>query len=374
MIGNPSSLAGTFYDAFHKNRKFWKTIHIAAPDTPNIKHDLEPGDPRYIRGGATGEWMESVLELKGEASASYQIRVLGEFPDEADDTLIPLKHIENAVDKLFKDIDQHEAEMGLDVARFGDDQTVAIVRRGNSVVELADHRKSDLMHTTGKTLETARAHGASIINVDEVGLGSGVVDRIRELNRSNEISNIKVVGVNGGNKAQDTEKFFNLRTQMFDGLRQRFADGEISIPNDPELISQLASITYIYNSRGQLQIETKTADPRLRPPKPRQSRRPGASFHRAQGTRTPNLDRHPRTNRTTPETPPPYPPPRMALNETSPFLRSKRGDASSEARRRGFIHPLTTASIPSKNSPLPRWERARERVTHPLKSNKPINA
>ena len=257
MIGNPSSLAGTFYDAFHKNRKFWKTIHIAAPDTPNIKHDLEPGDPRYIRGGATGEWMESVLELKGEASASYQIRVLGEFPDEADDTLIPLKHIENAVDKLFEDIDQHEAEMGLDVARFGDDQTVAIVRRGNSVVELADHRKSDLMHTTGKTLETARAHGASIINVDEVGLGSGVVDRIRELNRSNEISNIKVVGVNGGNKAQDTENFFNLRTQMFDGLRQRFADGEISIPNDPELISQLASITYIYNSRGQLQIETK---------------------------------------------------------------------------------------------------------------------
>ena len=44
---------------------------------------------------------------------------------------------------------------------------------------------------------------------------------------------------------------------MFDGLRQRFADGEISIPNDPELISQLASMTYIYNSRGQLQIETK---------------------------------------------------------------------------------------------------------------------
>ena len=147
--------------------------------------------------------------------------------------------------------------MGLDVARFGDDQTVAIVRRGKSVVELVSHRKSDLMHTTGKTLEIARNHNVNTVNVDEVGLGSAVVDRIQELKRSNEVTGIKPVGVNGGNKAQDSEKFFNLRTQMFDGLRQRFADGEISIPNDPELISQLASITYIYNSRGQLQIETK---------------------------------------------------------------------------------------------------------------------
>ena len=338
LIGNPSSLAGTFYDAFHKNRKHWKTIHIPAHQTPNFQErevspvnggnvrrtkgaqgdesplprwerarvrvtgpgrvspvdggnvgttkgghdDTSPfceakggrdersetqgvhtfgegeGEPTYIPGLATPEWAESILEVKGEESASYQIRVLGEFPDEADDTLIPLKHIENAVEKIFEDIDnQQEAVMGLDVARFGDDQTVAIVRRGNSVIDLVSHRKSDLMQTTGKTIEIARNHNVNTINVDEVGLGSAVVDRIQELSRSKEITGIKPVGVNGGNKAQDTEKFFNLRTQMFDGLRQRFADGEISIPNDPELISQLASITYIYNSRGQLQIETK---------------------------------------------------------------------------------------------------------------------
>ena len=340
LIGNPSSLAGTFYDAFHKNRKHWKTIHIPAHETPNfsdgrggfqtrpyapeeVSDDESPlprwerarervtgpgrvspvnggnvgrtkgghddtspfceakggrdersetqgvhtfgegqgeGEPAYIPGLATPEWADSILEVKGEESASYQIRVLGEFPDAADDTLIPLKHIENAVERIFQDIDSQqdaEAVMGLDVARFGDDQTVAIVRRGNSVVDLVSHRKSDLMQTTGKTIEIARNHNVNTINVDEVGLGSAVVDRIQELSRSKEITGIKPVGVNGGNKAQDTEKFFNLRTQMFDGLRQRFADGEISIPNDPELISQLASITYIYNSRGQLQIETK---------------------------------------------------------------------------------------------------------------------
>ena len=290
MIGNPSSLAGTFYDAFHKNRSHWKTIHIAAKDTPNFRHSRGAcpvpryggGNPHpspfcaakggrgersetqgvhtahnYIPGLATPEWAESILETRGERSASYQIRVLGEFPDEADDALIPLKHIENAVDKLFEDIDNHQPVMGLDVARFGDDQTVAIVRQGNAVVDLSSHRKSDLMNTTGIALDIARTRNINTINIDEVGLGSAVVDRIAELNKSGEAEDIKAVGVNGGKKARNTEKFANLRAEMFDGLRQRFADGEIGIPNDPELVSQLASITYAYNSRGQLRIESK---------------------------------------------------------------------------------------------------------------------
>ena len=41
MIGNPSRLAGTFYDAFHKNRGRWKTVHISAFDTPAFRS----GDP-----------------------------------------------------------------------------------------------------------------------------------------------------------------------------------------------------------------------------------------------------------------------------------------------------------------------------------------
>ena len=262
MIGNPSSLAGTFYDAFHKNREHWKTIHVAAEDTPNFKNKNRPEsteNTRYIPGLATPIWAENILKTKGEESASYQVRVLGEFPDEADDTLIPLKHIEQAVEREIESNKQKRetAVMGLDVARFGEDQTVAVVKKGDAVVELATQRRSDLMNTTGKAIEIAKKHKVNIINVDEVGLGSGVVDRIRELSKSQEVKGIKAVGVNGGNKARNTQKFLNLRAQMFDGLRQRFADGEISIPNDPELISQLASITYVYNSRGQLQIETK---------------------------------------------------------------------------------------------------------------------
>ena len=36
LIGNPTSLAGTFYKAFHQRRTQYKTIHISAFDTPNL--------------------------------------------------------------------------------------------------------------------------------------------------------------------------------------------------------------------------------------------------------------------------------------------------------------------------------------------------
>ena len=40
LIGNPTSLAGTFYKAFHQRRTQYKTIHISAFDTPNLLPDL----------------------------------------------------------------------------------------------------------------------------------------------------------------------------------------------------------------------------------------------------------------------------------------------------------------------------------------------
>ena len=270
MIGNPTSLAGTFYDSFHKNRNQWKTIHISAFETPNFETPQPSTRDRdaaklandhhetpCIPGLATPVWADEVRQQHGERSSAYQVRVLGEFPDEADDTLIPLKLIEAAVNREVQQNEHHEPDMGLDVARFGNDQTVAIVRYGPRVAQLTAFRKADLMQTTGRALEIARSHNVKTIHVDEVGMGAAVVDRIAELNKNKEITDVSAIGVNGGKKADNPERCFNLRTQMFEGLKQRFFDGDISIPDDPELISQLAAITYSFNSRMQLQIQSK---------------------------------------------------------------------------------------------------------------------
>ena len=276
MIGNPTFLAGTFYDAFHKNRDNWKTIHISAFDTPGFqnipptsrserdasepspkgRHESQ-GVPETLsssalpQGLANPEWAEHIAKERGRHSSAYQVRILGEFPSEHDDTLIPLRHIEAAVGRDVEIRDEHETVMGIDIARFGDSKTVAVIRKGPRVLRLYEFRRTDLMQTTGRALDLARRHHVKTVYIDEVGLGAGVLDRF------NEINDIQAVGVNVGKKADDTERYANLRAQMLDGLRERFADNDISIPDDAELISQLASMTYRYTSRGQLQLEQK---------------------------------------------------------------------------------------------------------------------
>ena len=276
LIGNPHGLAGTFYDAFHKNRSQYHTVHISAFDTPaftkagitaenieNIefpdpvdedtvnKDQPHPANPTTPLGLSTPRWALDSFKEYGPQSSVYQTRVLGDFPEEANDTLIPLRDVEAAVKRPHVVQPDDKPILGVDIARFGDDKTVIIVREGIRVLHIEELRKSDLVNTTGRVITVAKEFKVKHIIVDEVGIGAGVLDTLKK-DRT-----FLTTGLNGGARADDAEKYGNLRAQIFDGLRQRFADGDISIPNDPELISQVAALTYRYNARGQLLLESK---------------------------------------------------------------------------------------------------------------------
>ena len=288
LIGNPHGYAGTFYDAFHKDRKQFETIHISAFDLPafkdqaiteeNIK-DVEYPDPitddtdvipagntvfpaeagiqgniNYadsLIGLSSPQWALDLFNRQGPQSSVYQTRVLGQFPEEADDTLIPLRDVEAAVKRQSQIPTDTPPVMGVDVARFGNDKTVIIIRHGPKVIYIDELRKSDIVNTTGAVVTAALKYKVKNVIVDEIGVGAGVLDNLKADKR------FDAIGLNGSNSPNNTELYLNKRVEVFDGLRQRFADGDISIPNDPELISQLASLTYKYNARGQLQLESK---------------------------------------------------------------------------------------------------------------------
>ena len=281
LIGNPHGYAGTFYDAFHKDRKQFETIHISAFDIPSFKaegitenniQDVEYPDPEQNNqqqdhkdhdnqydphnddthhGLSNPKWAIRVFNSHGPQSSVYQTRVLGQFPDAADDTLIPLRDVEAAVKRRIQTPPDTTPVMGVDVARFGNDKTVIIIRHGPKVIYIDELRKSDIVNTTGAVVTAALRYKVKDLIIDEIGVGAGVLDNLKADRRFN------AQGLNGSNSPSNNEKYLNLRAEVFDGLRQRFADGDISIPNDPELISQLASLTYKYNARGQLQLESK---------------------------------------------------------------------------------------------------------------------
>ena len=235
VISTPGEKAGYFYEIFSKKIPGFKTFHTSGEDSPRVSKD----------------WIEEKKLQWGENSPIYQAKVKGDFPDISEDILIHLGLIEIA---LVKEIDVLEPlELGIDVARFGSDKTVFIIRQGGRVLKIIKTVKEDTMQTVGRAAVLIREWNFDLVKVDVIGIGAGVFDKLHE-----DFGDI-IVEVNVAAKSDDSEKFANLRAEIFWGLRQRFLDGDISLidVNDDELIGELSNIKYKYNSRGQLLIESK---------------------------------------------------------------------------------------------------------------------
>jgi len=262
-IGNPTSTEGQFYKSF-KTPGFNK-ISISAFDTPNftefgitpkdiaddtwkvkITHDL----PRpYL---ITPDWVRDKYVRWGPDSPLYFSRVLGEFPMQTSDMLIPLGMIEAAVNRDIVPVEGDPEQIGADIARFGSDKTIFITRKGGKVVDISQHSHNDTMVTAALLHDYAGFHPYGKLCVDVVGIGAGVVDRLRQIESKREVTDVNV-----GMPAMDTERFLNLRAEIYWNLRERFVNGDIQIPNDDDLIAQLSNIKFRYTPKGQVQLESK---------------------------------------------------------------------------------------------------------------------
>ena len=108
----------------------------------------------------------------------------------------------------------------------------------------------DTMQLTGWVSAAIRECCPEQVYVDEIGVGAGVVDRLRELGHP-------VRGVNVAHKARQSGLFANLRAEGYWTLRQRFMSGSISIPSDNQLVGELAALRYGYDSQGRIKMEGK---------------------------------------------------------------------------------------------------------------------
>jgi len=229
----PPQKAGYFWNIFSHKIEGFKTFHTSCLDSKRV----------------SSTWIAEKQKEWGKDSPVFQTRVLGEFPDITEDMLIPLKLIEDAIERDLEPTEQKEA--GIDVARFGSDKTIYIVRYGPKVVRIEKTGKEDTMETAGKALNFIKDYELGKVKVDVIGVGAGVVDRL------SETASDKVVAVNVAEKSTEPENYSNLRAQIFWELRQKFLDGDIDLPDDEELTGQLSNIKYKYNSKGQLVIESK---------------------------------------------------------------------------------------------------------------------
>jgi hypothetical protein len=186
--------------------------------------------------------------------------VLGEFPKLSLRGVVPLLWIEKCIDEnkqaaaiLAAETDRIPKVAGLDVARYGDNVCVLIVRQGDAIVAIESWSHATLMETTGKAMDAIRRHNLSALVVDSAGIGAGVCDRLRE-------QNAPVYDYNGGHRSTNPSTFTNRRTELWWTLRTRFEKGRIWLVKSLEtdrLVRELIIPEYEINSSGRIKMDTK---------------------------------------------------------------------------------------------------------------------
>lgn len=142
--------------------------------------------------------------------------------------------------------------IGVDVALGDTDKTAIIRRKGRVAYNLETFRNLNTMEIAGMLKHVIEKEKPYRVYIDCIGVGAGVVDRLRELNYS------FVEGVNVARSASYKDKYRNLRAELWAEMRDWLTqEMSVQLPDDDTLHGDLCNLGYKYDSSGRLLIESK---------------------------------------------------------------------------------------------------------------------
>ncbi|EGT4933477.1 TPA: terminase B, partial [Clostridioides difficile] len=187
-----------------------------------------------------------------EGSDPWRVRVLGEFPKGESDSLISLEAVETSTIREVNISNDYILNIGADIARYGDDETIIAPRIGGKVFDLLTYSKKDTMETVGNILRAVDKFKSMYhqinrvkIKTDDDGLGAGVTDRLKEVIRQERLK-YEIVPIQNGSSAIEKDKYYNKASEMWDNMREELdanlsgfiqnKEAIIQLPNDDKLI------------------------------------------------------------------------------------------------------------------------------------------
>ena len=254
MCANPTRTTGTFYDSHNRDRGMYKCHRVSSLDSTRTNK----------------ENIAAFIRKYGEHSNVVKVRVYGDFPAQEDDVFLPLSLIEQTVVNEIDTEKIYKITMGVDVARYGDDETIIATNVGGIIdIPVVRHGQS-LMTTVGDIVmqykrlikEYPNYKGVITVNIDDTGLGGGVTDRLEEVKIEERLRRLEIVPVNFGSKPpQDgsEDRYQDISTYMWATLKTLMENKEVSIANDEELVAQLSVRKYSITSTGKIMLESKKA-------------------------------------------------------------------------------------------------------------------
>jgi hypothetical protein len=234
-IGNPDDPSSEFEKQCRPGSGY-NVITISAFDLPAYTGEKIPNE---LAEKLTGKgWVEERKRKWGEGSPLYQSKVLGEFPDLSDDSLITPKMVREAVERDLTMDALGLGQFGGDVARLGVDKS-CVYHNVNGVLRcMGMWHKQTTTKTAGKFAMIMRDNPGVPMWIDISGVGGGPYDQLRDLG-------FQVHPFDGGSKPTDDQRYKNLRAEAYWGLRQMFEQGRVDLdPLDLDLQAQLVAIKW----------------------------------------------------------------------------------------------------------------------------------
>jgi len=253
-LSTPGEPQGRFYDICSRRPGYedWRPRHVTLAEAISSLRISE-------------QWADQRKKQWGEISSLYQNRVLGEFYAGDEDAIIPLAWAEAAVERWYEREGAgllHAGEphvVGVDPARMGEDKTAIAIRKGDVITELRTYAKEDTMAVTGRVKGILDADPEATAMVDVIGIGAGVLDRLREMGARAE-----PFTASARTRKRDKTgelSFLNCRVGAWYGLREMLdpsAGSTVCLPDDEDLLSDLsAPHSKEPLSGGVLRMETK---------------------------------------------------------------------------------------------------------------------
>lgn len=276
VYGNPVRNTGRFRECFRAMRHRWNTRQVDSR-TCRMTNKLE-----------IQQWLEDY----GEDSDFFRVRVRGEFPRVSESQFITDEEVVQAQERVQdpRVYAHYPLIMGVDVARFGDDQSVITLRQGPKVHYQYAYRGLDTIQVADKVRDLCLDKGGvAAICVDGPGVGGGVVDQLRRFN-------LPVVDVQPAGTAPAPTEFVNIRAWLWGQIKVWLKEADLP-PGDRELKDDLTSIEYGYDKKLRIQMESKKDMKARGIPSPDKADSLALTFHPIDSVVLPNRSARPASRR-----------------------------------------------------------------------------
>jgi len=222
---NPRRNTGEFFECFHKMRKFWKRRNL---------------DSRTVEG-TDKTVLNRIIEKYGDDSDEARIEVKGEFPRQGDKQFISRDVVDLAATRELIEDDHAALMMGVDPARFGDDETVIRFRQGRNgrIIPPIKLKGKDNMEVANECAFLITKYNPDAVCID-AGNGTGIIDRLREMG-------YRVHEVWFGGKS-DKQEWANKRTELWAAMRDWLRGG--CIDDDSDFIDDLVGPEYEFQGHS----------------------------------------------------------------------------------------------------------------------------